>query len=71
MDKRKMLGPAEVESLFSVPVGTLANWRSAKKGPKFYKVNRKVLYKMEDLENFFTANPVLTVDSINTDRNLA
>jgi hypothetical protein len=64
MDKRKMVGPVEVENLFSVPTGTLANWRSAKRGPKYYKINRKVLYKLEDLEDFFTSTPVLTIDSI-------
>ncbi len=63
-EKRRMVGPALVEELYSIPKGVLANWRSMKKGPKFYKVNRKVLYKLEDLEDFFTANPVLTVDSI-------
>ena len=64
MDKNKrMIGPREVESLYSIPVGSLANLRSLRKGPKFYKVNRKVLYKLEDLEEFFTSNPVLTTDS--------
>jgi hypothetical protein len=65
MDQNKrMVGPDKAEGLYSVPKGTLANWRSQKKGPKFYKINRKVLYRLEDLEDFFTANPVLTADSI-------
>ncbi len=64
MDKKRMVGTEEAEVLYSTPKGTLANWRSAKKGPKFYKVNRKILYKLEDLEDFFTATPVSTVDSI-------
>ncbi len=61
---KKMLAPADVENSYSVPVGTLANWRSAKKGPKYFKVNRKVLYRPEDLEEFFGANPVHTIDSV-------
>jgi hypothetical protein len=64
MEHKRMVGPDEAESLYSVPKGTLANWRWAKKGPRFYKVGQKVLYKLEDLEDFFTANPVLTVDSM-------
>ena len=64
MEKGKMLGPLEVKDRYSVPVGTLANWRWAKKGPRYFKVNRKILYRLEDLEDFFTANPVLTIDSI-------
>ena len=68
MEKRRMVGPDDAETLYSVPKGTLANWRWAKKGPKYYKVNHKVLYRLEDLEDFFTANPVLTVDSLPENR---
>lgn len=63
-DRKRMVGPEEAESLYSIPKGTLANWRWAKKGPKFFKVGHKVLYKLDDLEDFFTSNPVLTVDSL-------
>lgn len=65
---KKMLRPADVENSYSVPVGTLANWRWSKRGPKFFKVNRKVLYRAEDLEEFFTANPVLTMDSVKVEK---
>ena len=43
--------------------GTLANWRAQKRGPKFYKVSRKVVYRPEDVEAFLFQNPVLTSDS--------
>jgi len=61
---KKMVSTAEAADLFSTSPGTLQNWRSLKKGPKFYKVNRKILYRLDDLENFFTSKPVLTTDSI-------
>jgi hypothetical protein len=61
--QKKMLTPSEVEEIFSVPRGTLANWRSFKRGPRYYKVNAKVLYRLEDLESFFTCHPVETLDS--------
>jgi hypothetical protein len=61
---KKMLSPNQAGEMFSVSPGTLANWRSLKKGPRFYKVNRKILYKLEDLEDFFTSNPILTDASL-------
>jgi len=62
--KKMMVCPEEAAALFSISRGTLANWRTAKKGPRFYRVSRKILYKIEDLEEFFTSTPVLTIDSI-------
>ncbi len=62
--QKKMLSPAEVAALYSVSAGSLGNWRSLKRGPKFYKINRKVLYRVEDCEDFFTSTPVLTIDSL-------
>ena len=44
--------------------GSLANLRFRKQGPKYYKLNAKVLYKRADLEAWFSARPVLTRDSM-------
>ncbi len=60
--QKKMISPREVTLLFSISAGTLGNWRSARKGPRFFKVGHKILYRIEDLENFFTSTPVLTMD---------
>jgi len=43
---------------------TLANWRNQKRGPKFYMVGRKPIYRPEDIEAFLFQNPVLTIDSV-------
>ena len=61
-----MISTGEAAAMFSVASGTLQNWRSQKRGPKFFRVNRgrKILYKVEDLEDFFTSEPVLTLDSL-------
>jgi hypothetical protein len=61
---KKMISPREVALIFSISPGTLGNWRSARKGPRFFKVGHKILYKVEDLETFFTSAPVLTLDSL-------
>ena len=41
---------------------TMCNLRSEKRGPKFYLVGGTPYYKLEDLENYFGANPVETND---------
>jgi len=37
-------------------IGTLANWRSKGRGPKFLKVGRKVLYRNLDIDKFEKSN---------------
>ena len=44
--------------------GTLANMRCRKEGPRYYKLNKKVLYKRSDLEAWFESEPVLTRGSL-------
>jgi orotidine-5'-phosphate decarboxylase len=44
--------------------GTLANLRVKKRGPRFFKVGRKVVYRAEDIEAYLFARPVLTRDSV-------
>jgi hypothetical protein len=44
--------------------GTLANWRMQGRGPRFYRVGRKIVYKPEDIEAFLFQNPVHTIDSV-------
>ena len=64
---QKVLTPKQIVDLYpglTVSEGTLANWRNQKRGPKYYKVSRKVVYRKEDVENFLFRNPVLTSDSI-------
>lgn len=48
--------------------GTLANWRYQKRGPKFYMVGRKPIYRPEDIKSFLFQNPVLTIDSVRAER---
>ncbi len=62
--KPVMISTSEAAAMFSVASGTLCNWRSKLQGPRFYRINRKILYKVEDLEDFFTSTPVLTIDSL-------
>ena len=63
----KALSPKEVVENYPALTeseGTLANWRSKKIGPRYYKMGRRVAYRPEDIEAFLFRNPVLTIDSV-------
>jgi len=62
--KPRMMDSRTVSTLYCIPLGTLLNWRSQGKGPKYYKVSRKVYYTVDDVERFFKQTPVLTSDSL-------
>ena len=45
--------------------GTLEVWRCQGRGPRFRRVNRKIFYTKEDLDQFIQGQVVETIDSIN------
>ena len=68
MKERKMISPTEAAKIYGLNTGSLANLRSQRRGPKFYKVGRKILYDTKDLETWLKRQPVLTVDSVDDER---
>ncbi len=57
--------PQQVAANYGISTGTLANMRSQKRGPRFYKIgNGKIIYKTVDVEAFFFSHPVMTKDSL-------
>lgn len=44
--------------------GSMANLRSQKKGPRFYKRGHLVLYRFSDVDAWLASRPVLTADSL-------
>ncbi len=61
----EFLSVAQVKEQYPfLSVGSLANMRCRKEGPKYYKLNKKVLYKRSDLEAWLSSQPILTRDSI-------
>ncbi|NLE25207.1 MAG: helix-turn-helix domain-containing protein [Clostridiaceae bacterium] len=62
---RKTVSPHQAAEIYGLSVGTLANLRCQKRGPKFFRCGRKVLYKTDDFEKWLLSNPVLTIDSLN------
>lgn len=62
MDKKKAYSPEELSEVYGLNVGTLANMRCAKRGPKYFKVGKKIIYFEQDIESWLRKNPVLTID---------
>ena len=62
---KQALTTKEVAGAYGISEGHLANLRSRRAGPRFYKMGpgRKVLYKPADVEAWLFSNPVQTVDS--------
>lgn len=58
------LSGEEIEQHYGIDAGTLANYRSLRKGCKFFKVGKRVFYRKDDFEEWFFGNPVITIDSM-------
>lgn len=55
------LRPAEVEEVYGIPEGSLANLRYRKVGPRFFKAGlRRVVYKVADIEEWISQGVVVT-----------
>jgi len=57
---KKTLTPKDCENIYGLNPGTLANMRFHKIGPRYYKLGKKVLYRVEDIESWLARNVVLT-----------
>jgi predicted DNA-binding transcriptional regulator AlpA len=51
---------AEVAELVRAPIETVRYWRHVGKGPKSFKVGRRVLYAIEDVEAWIAQAKVNT-----------
>lgn len=71
IEEKRTLTPQQVEEIYGIPVGTLANMRCQKRGPKYFPLGdipgkrRRILYYIEDIESWIRKYPVLTIDSLN------
>lgn len=61
---KKALTPKDCENIYGLNVGTLCNMRFHRVGPRYYKLGKKVLYKVEDIERYLSENVVLTRDQM-------
>jgi excisionase family DNA binding protein len=55
MSESEFMTTAEVADLLRTPAETVRFWRHAGKGPKSFKIGRRVLYARQDIEAFLEA----------------
>lgn len=65
MNTQKKLNTKEAARLYDLVPNTLERWRCQNRGPKYARIGRRILYDMQDLEDFFMANSIETADSQN------
>tara|TARA_Y100001970_G_scaffold98563_1_gene123892 strand:+ start:39734 stop:39931 length:198 start_codon:yes stop_codon:yes gene_type:complete len=58
MSHIKLIKPKEAASILLCSERTLESWRREKKGPNYFKLEGKILYEMNDLENFIEASKI-------------
>ena len=56
----ELLTPREVAEKLKVTVQCLNQWRSARKGPRFVKIEGKVRYKSDELQQWIDGQAVET-----------
>jgi len=54
----KLIKPKEVANILMCSERTLEAWRREEKGPCYYKIEGKILYKPEDILNFIESSRV-------------
>jgi len=61
----RLLMPAQAAELLGIPEGTLAQWRSQRRGPPYIKLEgRLVRYRSADLERYIASRIVETELSV-------
>lgn len=60
---KKKLNNLEAASFLGLHPTTLETWRCLKKGPKYSKIGRRVIYDIQDLEDYCNSKTVHTLDT--------
>lgn len=63
MSNTRKLNTIEAAAYLGIRPNTLEVWRVKHKGPRYAKIGRRVLYDLEELEAYFAAHCVNTVDT--------
>lgn len=50
--QRRLITTAEVHARTGIPVETLRYWRWAGRGPKSFRLGRRVVYDLDDLDSW-------------------
>ena len=63
MSNKSKFSTIEAAEYLGLRPNTLEVWRSKHKGPRYAKIGSRVLYDVDDLEDFFAARAVSTRDT--------
>ena len=64
-DTEKIAGsPADIERIFGLDAGTLANLRSDCRGPRYRRIGRKIVYLFSDVREWMDQYTVQTRDTL-------
>jgi len=59
----KLLAEKQVAEIYGFSLGTLRNWRVLRQGPRFLKINGKMIrYRINDIEDYLAGCVEKTVD---------
>jgi hypothetical protein len=66
--EKLMVGRSTAAAMFDVSAQHLANLLCRGEGPRAYRMGgkKKVLYDVQDLQAYFHASPIQTIDSIDS-----
>jgi hypothetical protein len=62
--EQKAATPDIIAAMYGIPMGTLANLRWLKRGPKYFKRGRRIFYFIADFEKWLKEEPAETMDSM-------
>lgn len=63
MTNKKKFNNQEAADYLNIRPNTLEVWRCKHKGPRYSKIGTRVLYDVDDLEEFFKVRAVDTMES--------
>ena len=60
LKRREYLTPEEVEAVYGLKTGSLANKRNKAQGPEYIKDGEKILYKQQTVRSYLDARTIKT-----------
>lgn len=49
---KDLITPDMLANRWNITIATLSQWRWSGRGPRYLKLGRKVMYRLQDIENF-------------------
>ncbi len=63
MDNNQIFNNVTAAQFLNIKPATLAKWRSEHRGPRYSKIGRRIVYNVQDLEEYLEQNKIETLDT--------